>query len=33
MVDTLSCRQAEVKMHTLSETLIKVEAKALVDTV
>ena len=32
MVDTLPVRLAEMEMQTLGETLVKVEAKVLVDT-
>ena len=32
MVDTLAGRQAEMKMQTLSETLVEVQANAPVDT-
>ena len=32
MVDTLAGRQAEMKMETLGDTLVEVEANAPVDT-
>ena len=32
MVDTLAGRQAEIKMQTLGETLLEVEANVPVDT-